>query len=77
MVEHGTALAPHLGPDNAVRVAQRAQADGSSLREAALACALLTPEQFDAWVWLEETRAVTPLGKERPQGAPETWPFGL
>lgn len=34
-------------------------------------------EQFDAWVWFEETRAVTPLGKERPQGAPETWPFGL
>lgn len=34
-------------------------------------------EQFDAWVWFEETRAVTPLGHERPQGAPETWPFGL
>jgi erythromycin esterase-like protein len=34
-------------------------------------------EQFDAWVWFEETRAVTPLGPERPHGAPETWPFGL
>ncbi len=34
-------------------------------------------EQFDAWVWFEETRAVTPLGHERPHGAPETWPFGL
>ena len=21
--------------------------------------------------------AVTPLGEERPHGAPETWPFGL
>ncbi|KMS59018.1 erythromycin esterase family protein [Sphingobium baderi] len=34
-------------------------------------------EQFDAWVWFEQTRAVTPLGPEKPQGAPETWPFGL
>ena len=34
-------------------------------------------EQFDAWVWFQQTRAVTPLGHERPHGAPETWPFGL
>lgn len=34
-------------------------------------------EQFDALVWFEETRAVTPLGNERPYGVPETWPFGL
>lgn len=34
-------------------------------------------EQFDAWVWFEETRSVTPIGKERPAGAPETYPFGL
>lgn len=34
-------------------------------------------EQFDCWVWFEETRAVTPLGRERPHGAPETYPFGL
>ncbi|WP_296676833.1 erythromycin esterase family protein [Novosphingobium sp.] len=34
-------------------------------------------DQFDAYVWFEETRAVTPLGIERPHGAPETWPFGL
>jgi len=34
-------------------------------------------EQFDAWVWFEQTSAVTPLGPERPSGAPETWPFGL
>lgn len=34
-------------------------------------------EQFDAWVWFEQTAAVTPLGHERPHGAPETWPFGL
>lgn len=34
-------------------------------------------DQFDAFVWFDETRAVTPLGHERPHGAPETWPFGL
>jgi erythromycin esterase-like protein len=34
-------------------------------------------DQFDAFVWFEETRAVTPLGADRPHGAPETWPFGL
>lgn len=34
-------------------------------------------KQFDAWVWFERSRAVTPLGAERPEGAPETYPFGL
>lgn len=34
-------------------------------------------DQFDAFVWFEETQAVTPLGHDRPHGAPETWPFGL
>lgn len=34
-------------------------------------------EQFDAYVWFESTRAVTPLGHEKPHGAPETYPFGL
>ena len=34
-------------------------------------------DQFDAWVWFEQTTAVTPLGHGKPQGAPETYPFGL
>lgn len=34
-------------------------------------------EQFDAYVWFEQTRAVTPLGHEHVRGAPEIWPFGL
>ena len=34
-------------------------------------------DQFDAWVWFEQTRAVTPLGHEHVRGSPETWPFGL
>ena len=35
------------------------------------------PEQFDAYVWFEETRAVTPLASVRPHGMPDTYPFGL
>jgi erythromycin esterase-like protein len=34
-------------------------------------------EQFDAYVWFEETKAVTALPSKRPQGVPETYPFGL
>ena len=36
------------------------------------------PQQFDAFVWFDETSAVTPLGPEHaPRGAPDTYPFGL
>jgi erythromycin esterase-like protein len=35
------------------------------------------PSQFDAWVWLDDTTAVTPLGRAVTHGAPETYPFGL
>lgn len=39
------------------------------------------PQQFDAWVWFDETEAVTPLpGEARPgekESADDTWPFGL
>ena len=34
-------------------------------------------DQFDAYVWFEETKAVTPLPAARPHGAPETYPFGV
>jgi erythromycin esterase-like protein len=35
------------------------------------------PEQFDAWVWFDETRAVTPLTSHSGGGEEETWPTGL
>jgi erythromycin esterase-like protein len=36
------------------------------------------PQQFDAYVWFDETSAVTPLGPEHAKaGMPETYPFGL
>lgn len=33
--------------------------------------------QFDAFVWFEETGAVTPLAGAPPEGAPDVYPFGL
>ncbi|WP_137391488.1 protein-L-isoaspartate(D-aspartate) O-methyltransferase [Rhodoligotrophos defluvii] len=36
------------------------------------------PQQFDAYVWFDETTAVTPLGPEHAKpGTPETYPFGV
>jgi erythromycin esterase-like protein len=34
-------------------------------------------DQFDAYIWFEESRSVTPLPAGRPQGVPDTFPFGL
>ncbi|CUH39354.1 Protein-L-isoaspartate O-methyltransferase [Jannaschia seosinensis] len=35
-------------------------------------------DQFDAWVWFDETSAVTPLGPEHDrEGVPDTYPFGM
>jgi fumarate hydratase class II len=45
-----TALNPHIGYDNAAKVAKKAHKEGTSLKEAALALGLLKPEQFDQWV---------------------------
>jgi protein-L-isoaspartate(D-aspartate) O-methyltransferase len=35
------------------------------------------PRQFDAFVWFDETTAVTPLPIQQKAGMPETYPFGL
>jgi fumarate hydratase class II len=45
-----TALNPHIGYDNAARIAKHAHAAGKTLREAAVELGLVTVEQFDAWV---------------------------
>jgi fumarate hydratase class II len=45
-----TALAPTIGYDNAAKVAKKAHADGTTLREAALALGLVTAEEFDRLV---------------------------
>ena len=45
-----TALNPHIGYDNAAKIAKKAHTENTSLKEAALALELLTEEQFDEWV---------------------------
>ena len=45
-----TALNTHIGYDNAAKIAKKAHAEGTSLKEAALSLKLLTADQFDAWV---------------------------
>jgi fumarate hydratase class II len=45
-----TALNPHIGYDNAAKVAKKAHLEGTSLKQAAVALGLLTAEQFDQWV---------------------------
>jgi protein-L-isoaspartate(D-aspartate) O-methyltransferase len=35
------------------------------------------PCQFDEYVWLDETTAVTPIATAEVDGLPETYPFGL
>jgi fumarate hydratase class II len=45
-----TALNPHIGYDKAAKVAKKAHADGTSLREAAIGLGYLTGEEFDRWV---------------------------
>jgi len=45
-----TALNPHIGYDNAAKIAKKAHADGTTLKEAALELALLTEDQFAQWV---------------------------
>jgi fumarate hydratase class II len=49
-----TALNPHIGYDNAAKIAKNAHAKGITLRESALALGLLTAEQFDQWVRPED-----------------------
>ncbi len=45
-----TALNPHIGYDNAAKVAKKAYVEGTTLREACIALGLLTGEAFDRLV---------------------------
>jgi fumarate hydratase class II len=45
-----TALNPHIGYDNAAKIAKHAHKTGKTLKEAAVELGLVAPEQFDLWV---------------------------
>ncbi len=49
-----TALNPHIGYEKAAEIAKKAHQDGSSLRQAALALAHVTAEEYDRWVRPED-----------------------
>jgi len=53
-----TALAPHIGYDKAASIAKKAQHEGTTLQEAALALGYVTAEQFAQWI--------VPLDMTRP-----------
>ncbi|WP_163582974.1 class II fumarate hydratase [Gracilibacillus saliphilus] len=49
-----TALNPHIGYENAAKIAKKAFADNTTLKEAAVESGLLTAEQFNEWIKPEE-----------------------
>jgi len=49
-----TALNPHIGYDNAAKIAKKAHKEGTTLKEAALALGLVSSEDFDRWVRPED-----------------------
>jgi fumarate hydratase class II len=55
-----TALNPHIGYDNAAKIAKKAHKEGTTLKDAAIALGLVTAEQFDAWV---DARRMTEPGE--------------
>ncbi|QGH35739.1 class II fumarate hydratase [Gracilibacillus salitolerans] len=49
-----TALNPHIGYENAAKIAKQAFANNTTLKESAVESGLLTAEQFDEWIKPEE-----------------------
>jgi fumarate hydratase class II len=49
-----TALNTKIGYDNAAKIAKKAHAEGTTLKQAGVALGLLTAEDFDAWVRPED-----------------------
>ncbi|EQA45767.1 fumarate hydratase, class II [Leptospira broomii serovar Hurstbridge str. 5399] len=49
-----TALNPHIGYDNAAKIAKNAHKKGTSLKESGIELGLLTSDQFDQWVLPEK-----------------------
>ena len=45
-----TALNPHIGYENAAKIAKKAHAENTTLRQAAIELGLVKEDQFDQWV---------------------------
>ena len=59
-----TALNPHIGYENAAKIAKKAHEENATLRQAAVALGLLTSEQFDEWVVPERMIGTLPTVPE-------------
>jgi len=59
-----TALNPHIGYDKAAAIAKKAHAEGTTLKQAAVALGFVTSEQFDAWI--DPSKMVRPGGSGSP-----------
>lgn len=53
-----TALNTHIGYEKAAKIAKKAHAEGTTLREAALALGFVTAEEFDAWIAPEKMTGI-------------------
>ena len=49
-----TALNTHIGYENAAKIAKKAYAENTTLKEAAIELGLLTSEEFNEWVRPED-----------------------
>jgi len=57
-----TALNTHIGYEKAAKIAKKAWADGTSLKESAMALGFLSEQEFDQWV-IPENMVGLDLGK--------------
>ena len=53
--------------------------DGADLKPSSRGTTFRTnpPQQFDEYVWFDETGAVTPRGTAEIESLPDTYPFGV
>ncbi len=70
-----TSLAPHVGYDNAAKIAKTAHKDGSTLLQAAKKLGLANEEQFAKWV-PDDPKQRRRAGHRRSKGTRFGWPAG-
>ncbi|MBS1957959.1 MAG: class II fumarate hydratase [Bdellovibrionales bacterium] len=58
-----TALNPHIGYDNAAKIAKKAHHEGTTLKEAAIALGIVKAEDFDKWVRPQDMCGPSPAKK--------------
>lgn len=60
-----TALNPHIGYDNAAKIAKNAHKKGITLKESAIESGLVTEQQFNDWVKAEEMIGPKPFPESK------------